>query len=140
MESEKITFAREFVFPNWTTNHFITLSNRKRAFRCDNARWECWENTREVCINKYTWKNNYAEVIKFMSLAEERNFCGLPKIKTFMLKGKWQYKCLFSHLKELLKLYLNFFCRFFTPCLVLELFSLSNEMSAILYTFLILLR
>ena len=40
------------------------------------------------------------------------------------IKGKWQYKFLFSHLKELLKLYINLFYRFFIYCLVLEIFSL----------------
>jgi hypothetical protein len=40
------------------------------------------------------------------------------------IKGKWQNIFLFSHLKELLKLYINFFCRFFISCLVLEIFSL----------------
>jgi hypothetical protein len=37
---------------------------------------------------------------------------------------KRQYKFLFSHLKELLKLYINFFYRFFISCLVPEIFSL----------------
>jgi hypothetical protein len=39
-------------------------------------------------------------------------------------QGKWQYNFLFSHLKELLKLHINFFYRFFISCLVLEIFSL----------------
>jgi hypothetical protein len=42
----------------------------------------------------------------------------------YAVKGKWQYTFLFSHLKELLKLYINFLYRFFIPCLVLEIFSL----------------
>ena len=37
--------------------------------------------------------------------------------------GKWQYKFLFSYLKDLLKQYINFFYRFFISCLVLEIFS-----------------
>ena len=40
------------------------------------------------------------------------------------VKGKWQYIFYFSHLKELLKLFNNFFYRFFISCLVLEIFSL----------------
>jgi hypothetical protein len=40
------------------------------------------------------------------------------------IKGKWQYIFLFSHLKELLKLFSNFFYRFFISRLVLEIFSL----------------
>jgi hypothetical protein len=40
------------------------------------------------------------------------------------LKGKWQYIFLFSHLKERLKLFNNFFYRFFISCLVLEIFPL----------------
>jgi hypothetical protein len=43
---------------------------------------------------------------------------------TSLLKGKWQYKFLFSHLKELLKLFNNFLYRFFISCLLLEIFSL----------------
>ena len=42
----------------------------------------------------------------------------------FCIKGKWQYIFLFSHLKELLKLFNNFFYRFFISRLVLEIFSL----------------
>jgi hypothetical protein len=39
-------------------------------------------------------------------------------------RGKWQYIFLFSHLKEHLKLFNNFFYRFFISCFVLEIFSL----------------
>ena len=42
----------------------------------------------------------------------------------YAFKGKWQYIFLFSHLKERLKLFNNFFYRFFISCLVLEIFSL----------------
>ena len=61
------------------------------------------------------------------------------RVHMYFIKGKWQYKFLFSHLKELLKLYINLFYRFFISSSVLEIFSLeaSNEMSAILDTFLI---
>ena len=37
--------------------------------------------------------------------------------------GKWQYKFLFSYLKDLLKLYIHYLHRFFISCLVLEIFS-----------------
>jgi hypothetical protein len=47
----------------------------------------------------------------------------MNQVRVF-LKEKWQYKFLFSYLKELLKLYNNFFYRFFISCLVLETFSL----------------
>jgi hypothetical protein len=40
------------------------------------------------------------------------------------IKGKWQFKFLFSHLKELLKLYINLLYRFFISCLILEIFSI----------------
>ena len=39
-----------------------------------------------------------------------------------MLKGKWQYIFLFSHLKEQLKLFNNFFYRFFISRLFFEIF------------------
>jgi hypothetical protein len=46
------------------------------------------------------------------------------KLHQFSIKGKWQYKFLFSHFEELWKLLNNFSFRFFISCLVLEIFSL----------------
>jgi hypothetical protein len=69
--------------------------------------------------------SNYIGLYKQVSVKFQRT---LP-IQTWQYKyvfcnGKWQYKFVFSHLKKLLKLYINFFYRFFISCLVRKIFSL----------------
>jgi hypothetical protein len=73
-------------------------------------------------MDSLQWIDQNSGTMRFSSTVNDKKDKTMHTPKA--VKGKWQYIFLFSHLKELLKLFNNFFYRFFISCLVLETLSL----------------
>jgi hypothetical protein len=107
------TYRRRFYVISWIYYYKLGLGHclfdKQTPTSC------CWWNKNRVFTNK-SWGpprdsigDNLVDILKWKHIM-------------YLIKGKWQYIFLFSHLKEHLKPYIKLFYRFFISFLLLQIF------------------